>query len=237
MNFKDKEEIAIARIQDFYCETYYEGLSGGKDSDVVDHLLIRSGKKFERHHQHTTLDAPQTVRYIRQKYPDIEIDYPEKSIWRLIVENGTPPTKLMRYCCRELKEYGGEGRFKVLGIRAQESAKRKKNRRRIEICYKNDTRTLNPIIDWSDRDVWEYIKKYGLTYNPLYCMGCKRVGCIMCPQKSRKGMEWDAKMFPKYYQQFLRTFQRMLDERHRKGLETTWQTSEEVMEWWLKICE
>jgi phosphoadenosine phosphosulfate reductase len=237
LKYKDKVEIAIDRIRNFYSETYYFGLSGGKDSDVVDKLLQMSGSKYERHHQHTTVDAPQTVKYIRQKYPDTIIDYPQNTMWQLIVNKGIPPTRLMRYCCKELKEYGGEGRLKILGIRWSESSRRKNNRRMTEICYKDHTRTINPIIDWTDNDVWEFINEYELSYNPLYDLGHKRVGCIMCPQKGRNGMLQDAKMYPEYYQNYLKAFARMLIVRKSKGLKTTWETPEEVMEWWLNISK
>jgi phosphoadenosine phosphosulfate reductase len=239
LNFesKDKIEIAIERIRTFYREPYYVGISGGKDSDVIYKLMQLSGVKFDIHHQHTTIDAPQTIRYLRDKFTGINIDYPQKSIWKLIVENGTPPTRLMRYCCRELKEYGGEGRFKVLGVRWSESSKRKNNRRLIETCIKQDTRTLNPIIDWTDSDVWEFHRIYNLSHNPLYDIGYCRVGCIMCPQKGKKAMLEDAKRFPAYYKQYIRTFKKMLEVRQAKGLETTWKTSEDVMNWWLDICK
>jgi phosphoadenosine phosphosulfate reductase len=232
-----KVEIAIERIRSFYTEPYYFGLSGGKDSDVVDKLLQMSGVKYERHHQHTTVDAPQTIKYIRQTYPDTIIDYPKRSMWQLIVHKGIPPTRLIRYCCKELKEYGGQGRLKILGIRWAESTRRKNNRRMVEICNKDITRTINPIIDWTDEDVWEFIKKYNLPYNPLYDLGQKRIGCVMCPQKGRKGMQEDAKMFPVYYNNYLKAFERMLENRKSKGLNTTWKTSADVMEWWLNISK
>ena len=38
-----------------------------------------------------------------------------------------PPTRLVRYCCKELKEQGGKGRLKVTGVRWAESVNRKKN--------------------------------------------------------------------------------------------------------------
>ena len=40
---------------------------------------------------------------------------------------------------------------------------------------------LNPIFDWSDEEVWEFIKQKKIDYNPLYDQGYKRVGCIGCP--------------------------------------------------------
>ena len=90
--------------------------SGGKDSDVLLDLAIKSGVKFEVVNSHTTLDAPQTVYHIREVKRHLEemgikmeIIYPTKdgkrtSMWKLIEENGVPPTRIIRYCCRTLKE-------------------------------------------------------------------------------------------------------------------------------------
>ena len=46
--------------------------SGGKDSDVMLELFIRSGIPFEVHNNHTTADAPETVRHIRKKFQRLE---------------------------------------------------------------------------------------------------------------------------------------------------------------------
>ena len=104
---KNKVDIAIERLKAFEPkEGYYVAISGGKDSDVIVKLCELANVKYDLHHQHTTLDAPQTVYYIRDTYPNCEIDYPETSAWKLIEKQGVPPTRLMRYCCKILKEYG-----------------------------------------------------------------------------------------------------------------------------------
>lgn len=36
-----------------------------------------------------------------------------------------PPTRRIRYCCKQLKEGHGEGRIKIIGVREEESNKRK----------------------------------------------------------------------------------------------------------------
>ena len=103
---KSKIDIAIERLKMFEPkdESYYVAISGGKDSDVIVKLCELANVKYELHHQHTTADAPQTVRYIRETYPNTIIDYPKTSIWKLIEKQGVPPTRLMRYCCKVLKE-------------------------------------------------------------------------------------------------------------------------------------
>ena len=40
---------------------------------------------------------------------------------------------------------------------------------------------LLPIVDWSDKEVWQYIKKHNLPINPEYKYK-NRVGCIVCPK-------------------------------------------------------
>lgn len=233
---KNKIDIAIERLKAFEPkEGYYVAISGGKDSDVIVKLCELAEVKYELYHQHTGLDAPQTVYYIKKNYPNCHIDYPKISPWKLIEKQGVPPTRLMRYCCKELKEYGGEGRVKVLGVRWLESTGRKNNRRMTEMCYKTMTTTINPIIDWSEDEVWEFHKIYNLPHNPLYDLGYKRVGCIGCPQKGRKGMLGDFKRFPKYKENYIKAFERMLKAREEKGLETTWKTGEEVFNWWINL--
>lgn len=236
LNFegKSKIDVSIDILKEFEpTDGYYVAVSGGKDSDVIIKLCELANVNYQLYHQHTTLDAPQTVRYISEVYPNCKKDKPKKSAWQLIAEQGVPPTRLMRYCCKELKEYGGEGRTKLLGVRWQESSGRKNKRRLTEMCYRNHTVTVNPIINWSDSEVWEFHKLYNLHHNPLYDMGYKRVGCIGCPQKGKKGMLEDFKRFPKYKENYLRAFEKMLKIRAEKGLETTWKTANDVFEWWV----
>lgn len=82
--------------------------SGGKDSSVLKHIALkvknRYGLEYKIRHNHTTVDAPETVYFIRrekEKYEAMgvpyEIFYPAQSMWQLIVSHGTPPTRIMRY--------------------------------------------------------------------------------------------------------------------------------------------
>ena len=93
--------------------------SGGKDSDVLLQLAINSGIDFEVLHNHTTIDAPETVYHIRNTFKKLElqgikctIEKPtykgeRVTMWSLIPQVMLPPTRLMRYCCSVLKEKGG----------------------------------------------------------------------------------------------------------------------------------
>lgn len=110
--------------------------SGGKDSDVMLELFIRSGIPFEVHNNHTTADAPETVRHIRKKFQRLEehgikceIEMPmykgkRTSMWQLIPIKLSPPTRTKRYCCQILKETGCKNRYIATGVRWDESAAR-----------------------------------------------------------------------------------------------------------------
>lgn len=136
------ERIKIAdemREQLYPDDSFYVAYSGGKDSDVIRILFALADVPHQLWHNHTTVDAPETVRYIRS-IPGINISMPERTMWQLIVHKGLPPTRLMRYCCSSQKERGGEGRFVVTGVRWSESTRRKKIHDSLEILppgYKN----------------------------------------------------------------------------------------------------
>ena len=41
---------------------------------------------------------------------------------------------------------------------------------------------VNPIADWSEKDIWTYIFKHDLPYNPLHDQGYASIGCAPCTQ-------------------------------------------------------
>ena len=145
-DLKEKECKAIETLQMFEPEDepYYLCYSGGKDSDCIRILAQLAGVKHDIVHNLTTVDAPETIQYIKS-IPNVIIDkarYADgthKTMWNLIPKKKLPPTRLARYCCAELKERGGEGRLKITGVRATESRKRAENGGEIKIIGKEKT--------------------------------------------------------------------------------------------------
>jgi phosphoadenosine phosphosulfate reductase len=39
---------------------------------------------------------------------------------------------------------------------------------------------VNPLADWSDKDVWNHVMREGLPYNPLHDQGYASIGCEPC---------------------------------------------------------
>jgi len=52
----------------------------------------------------------------------------------------------------------------------------------------------------------------------------------MCPLQSKKGMELDAKRFPKFYQAYMRTIHYLRDQ----GKYQDFKSDQEVMDWWMQ---
>ena len=242
--------------------------SGGKDSDVLLQLAINSGINFEVLHNHTTVDAPETVYHIRNTFRRLELQgikctvekptYKGKPVTMLslIQQKMFPPTRLIRYCCSVLKEKGGRNRAVATGVRRAESVARSKRgiyedfasnkekkiilnndnddkRRWFERCEKQAKTLVNPLVDWQDDDVKDYIQSEGITLNPLYCEGFRRVGCVGCPMAG-KHRYTEFRRYPTYKKAYIHAFDRMLETRKANGKEGTWQTGYDVFRWWLE---
>lgn len=63
----------------------------------------------------------------------IHFEIPELPMRKLIVKKKFPPTRLLRYCCQDLKEINGQYRVVVTGVRWAESKSRKDNQGRVTI--------------------------------------------------------------------------------------------------------
>ena len=112
------------------------------------------------------------------------------------------------------------------------------SRKMIEQCYKRHKTTVNPIIEWSDTDVWEFIRANGIPYCSLYDEGFTRLGCIGCPMARRHGRAIEFARWPKYRDIYIRTFDEMLAERRKNGKTNgTWAnaTGLDVFRWWMEF--
>lgn len=109
----------------------------------------------------------------------------------------------------------------------------RENARIVEMCYKNHTTMVNPIIDWTEEEVWEFLKENHIPYCSLYNEGFKRLGCIGCPMGRKEQRLYEFERWSKYKNLYLIAFGKMLEQRKARDREELWTTPEEVMEWWI----
>jgi phosphoadenosine phosphosulfate reductase len=229
----NRVDIAIERLRMFEpADGYYLAFSGGKDSQCIYHLAVAAGVKFDAHFSVTTVDPPEVLRFIKENYPDVAWERPAKSMFRLIVDRGTLPTRTMRFCCENLKEDKGIDRTVMTGIRWQESNARRK-RSMSESCYKVHKLYLHPIIDWSDSDVWSYLDGMGVPHCELYDCGFKRIGCVMCPMAGAKRQAADAERWPRFAHMYKAAADRAYQRRSARGDTMAWASGEDIYNWWI----
>lgn len=102
---------------------------------------------------------------------------------------------------------------------------------------KNNKVVVNPIINWSHSNVWEYIRTNNVEYNPIYDEGFDRIGCIGCPFGGPRNMQKEFVRWPKYRKAYVRAFEKMIIERKKAGLRCDWLDGEDVMRHWTQDDE
>lgn len=281
-NYPDYVQRSIDRLKGFEPpEGYFVAFSGGKDSQCIYHLCVLAGVRFDAHYSVTSVDPPELVRFIKDRYPDVSFDIPHDkdgkpiTMWNLIPKKHMPPTRVVRYCCSVMKEQAGKGRITVTGVRWAESVSRKAtrgvadlptkskklqqelaeagadyhinknggivmnddndiNRRMVEQCYRTYKTIVNPIVDWSEEQVWHFLREVVHVEScSLYAEGFRRLGCIGCPMVSKMRAVEFAR-WPKYKDMYMRAFERMLETRRKSGLKNEWKNAQEVFDWWME---
>lgn len=97
------------------------------------------------------------------------------------------PFRISPACCDILKKKPSKNYHKetglcpITGMLAEESAIRRQayiTHGENNIDYKIPT--SNPLMIWTTKDIWDYIKRYDLPYASIYDKGYPRTGCIFC---------------------------------------------------------
>lgn len=250
-------------------EGYFLAFSGGKDSVTLKALADMAGVKYTAHYAVTSMDPPELVQFVKAfPDVSFEIprdkDGHAVTMWNLIPRKNIPPTRLARYCCEYLKEHlGAGGRIKLTGVRWDESPLRRQNRSGLEVGKGKSRQRegldpdtipaeevgqilnthgeviLNPIIDWTEEEVWQFIHENGVAYCSLYDEGFTRLGCIGCPLAGPGQQEKEFERWPKYRENYLAAFARMVENNKAKakakgGGYIGYKDAEEVYNWWLK---
>lgn len=120
-----------------------------------------------------------------------------------------------------------------------------------------DSILVSPIINWSDRDVWDFLNGMDIEHCELYDNGHHRIGCILCPMSSLKSKLRDIEEFPHVKEKWIKTiieltrinkYERLkkrkdglvkIDLRNHDlftgniGNETELEMAENIFDWWI----
>lgn len=135
---------------------------------------------------------------IRERYGvQIEVFFPEATgVEKMVRENGLNlfynSVELRKLCCGIRKVEPLNRALKNLdawmtGLRREQAVTRV-DVRKVELDKDHgDIVKVNPLVDWSYDDVWEYIRKNNLPYNRLHKQGYPSIGCAPCTRAVKPG--------------------------------------------------
>lgn len=135
----------------------------------------------------------------REKYGvNIEVLFPEKpDVEELVKNHGVnlfyENIDLRRDCCHirkivPLKKKLSTLKAWISGIRRNQSVTRN-DMIGIEWDYKFKLFKVNPIFDWTEYQVWDYIRKNDIPYNILHDRGYPSIGCAPCTRAIKPGQD------------------------------------------------
>jgi len=197
--------------------------SGGKDSLVATHYAhsqVGDIVDFKVLHVDTTISLPGVQDYVKMvcdKFGwELHIVRPQESFEDMVRKRGMP-IRVRRWCCYHLKlepmmrfiKSQPTPRCEIVGLRRAESRRRHKLPQWI---WKDEWGTWSfcPIIDWSDKDVMNYIKRFDLPLSPIYKIIGFSGECVCGAFGSTRQMRIIRGRFPEFFKRFLEIEERIL---------------------------
>lgn len=126
----------------------------------------------------------------------IEIFFPDyRQVEEMVREKGInlfyESVENRKRCCHIRKVEPLKRAFKgldvwICGLRREQSVTRY-NAKMVEWDDANGLIKLNPLIDWKEKDVWDYIKANDVPYNELHDKGFPSIGCQPCTRAVKPG--------------------------------------------------
>ena len=190
------EEVLGYVVERFHPRLYV-ACSFQKEASVIMDMLLR----IEPSARFFTLDTDllyeetyDTWRALEERF-GIEIDvYRGMSLGEQAVRHGDKLWARDPYACcgirkvTPLKQALSEVDCWVAGLRREQSKTRRESKK-IDWDLRHGLWKANPLADWSERDVWNYIAQHDLPYNPLHDRGYPSIGCTHCTLPAAEGRQ------------------------------------------------
>ncbi len=197
-NLNDKlKNLSPTEVISFFLEEYKGKIALSSSLGAEDQVLTDMVAKIDKSTRIFTLDTgrlfPETYNLINdtnKKY-DIKIDvfFPDYTqVEKMVKEKGVnlfyESIENRKFCCnirkiQPLKRAFGGLDVWICGLRKDQSITRF-NSRLVEWDEQNGLIKINPLINWKESDVWNYIKENNVPYNELHDKDFPSIGCQPC---------------------------------------------------------
>lgn len=199
--FEDQSPQEVLR---WVLETYGDKVAlacsfGAEDMVIVDMLakLNKDARIFTldtgRLHQETY----DVMDKARQKYGiEFEVMFPNTQVVEQMEREAGPnlfynSIEERKRCCDARKMEPLRRAFTgldawIAGLRREQAVTRG-DVSRVEVEAGKDRIKVNPLVDWSEDQVWEYIKANDVPYNALHDQGFPSIGCAPCTRAVKPG--------------------------------------------------
>lgn len=179
--------------------------SFGAEDQVISHFILSKSLPIEIFTLDTGRNFSETYYVWNQTneryHTKIEAYYPNQDdIQKYVVANGPnafyDSVELRKQCCaiRKVEPLGralkGKGLW-ITGLRAEQSPARE-NIPMIEWDENHQLFKYNPLLHWTNEDVWKYIRENNIPYNPLHDKGFISIGCAPCTRAIKAGEDFRA---------------------------------------------
>lgn len=181
---------------DRYAPRFTMATAFGPEGMCLIHMLAELDRAVPIFNLETGYQFPETLalrEQVRERYGiTVEYKYPEQTVAEYEAANGGPVYKTdPNRCCAERKI--SVLRRAARGFYAWASAIRRdqsEDRGRAAIVgwdKKFHLVKVSPLANWTKRDVWAFIVKHNIPYNPLHDQGYPSVGCWPCTRSVMLG--------------------------------------------------
>ena len=189
---KPAEEILRYCLDTFGPQVAFSTSLGAEDQ-VITHMLVQLNRPVKIFTLDTGRMFPETYEVLEATNKhfgiDIEIYFPDyKKVQQMVRERGInlfyQTIENRKLCCSIRKKEPIERALRgmqawISGLRKDQSVERFFTPT-AEWDEQYQLYKLNPLLEWTEKQVWDYIKKYNIPYNKLHDKGFRSIGCQPC---------------------------------------------------------
>lgn len=198
------EDKAPEEVIRFFISHYKEKVAFSSSLGLEDQVITHMIAAIDKNTRIFTLDTgrvfPETYSLISRtndRYDiNIQIFFPDyKAVETMVNKKGInlfyESIENRKECCRIRKieplkrAFSGLGAW-ICGLRREQSVTRN-DMQVVEWDANNNLIKINPLINWTEQQVWDYIKANNVPYNVLHDKGFPSIGCQPCTRAIKPG--------------------------------------------------